>query len=303
MNNLNRYGAVMVALGAFACGPVEPEPAPGDRSDATPAQRAAAQSLGAARLETGRVVLPSLLAEAGRRSLPNATAVTKALQDLDGAGTGALKTLSDGTIDGRVGQKEVRTYPDRALIVVRDDRGEDATTSVPPVESELIARARPLLTAFGVDESEMMWKLTGAGMISAAPGEAPGAPQRTSTKLYIERTVAGLPVAEDRLVVTFALDGSLRKMIGRWHPLDGRIAMQRSWTKPEIVQNALAMIQERGLAKVQTLNPDDPIDVETKLVPKHVGGGVFTLGLGGHVTITVAGPMDTRKPLQLELEL
>jgi hypothetical protein len=236
--------------------------------------------------------------------LPAAAKVAQALQAVDGPGGAVdLKTLSDGGLDGRVGQKEVRTYPDRGLIVIRDDRGDDAPPSEVPEEARLLARARPLLDALGVDESEMVWKLSGVGAMSMEKGQPAGPSERIATKLSIERTVAGLPVAEDRLVVTFALDGSLRKVVGRWRPLDGRIAMARAWTVPEIVQHAVGLVEQRGQTKWQTLNPTRPIDVETVLVPTAVGNGIWTLAMAGQATIQVGASDTFTKPVRLDFAL
>jgi hypothetical protein len=296
------YSVCVISLGcaAQACG-VTPEPPGGDPQE-RPAPSPETAEL-KAKVNFARVSMPSALAGLRRQMLHRAERVAEALQGLDGAGPVTLTTLSDGGLDGRVGQKMVRTYADRGLIVIQDDRGDEASPSEAPDEARLLPRARPLLDALGVDEKEMVWKLVGAGAMSMEKGQPAGPSERIATKLYIERTVAGLQVAEDRLVVTFALDGSLRKVVGRWRPLDGRIGMAKAWTVPEIVDRAVSLVEQRGQTKWQPLNPARPVDVETMLVPKPLGSGIWTLEMAGQATIHT-GPSDSvSKPIRLDFAL
>jgi hypothetical protein len=161
-----------------------------------------------------------------------------------------------------------------------------------------------VLEALGADESEMVWKLSALG-VRAGEGRNPSwSQERVETKLYIERILGGIPVAEDRLVVTFALDGTLRKVIGKWRALDGTsVRMEKAWTAAEIVERGVAAVEARGQTKRQRLAPGEPLRVSTRLVPEPAGQGRWSLALAGRVGIVIHGPQGPTKPEGLDFPL
>jgi hypothetical protein len=67
--------------------------------------------------------------------------------------------------------------------------------------------------------------------------------KRIAKKVFVYRLIGGIPVDGQKLVFTYALDGDLRKVLGRWDQLTltgGKVSS--SLSESEVVQRGLAEV-------------------------------------------------------------
>jgi hypothetical protein len=210
------------------------------------------------------------------------------------SGTDSLRDL-DAASDEWAAESDTLTLKvDRwdTRYVVRDLRGYHAQASGLPRDDLVIAQAQALLGPMGVRDAEIgsMVVHTLVGQAADETGVDP-TPIALARKVFVYRKVGGISVKADRLVITFAVDGTFRKMLGRWHPVDYKASYLSSTLTPaQFVEAALDML----VAKNVSTQSDLPIRLFTDYVPLEASPGVFVLDLKGVAMVSLHGPNGTQ---------
>ena len=122
-------------------------------------------------------------------------------------------------------------------------------------------KTRQLMAALGADENEMTLHarfLTrdtfdkGAGAVIKSV--------QVAWKVFVKRNIGGIPVLDDKVVVSFDLNGNFRKLIGKWTPVAySRSILGSTLTHDQVMNRAVAELQERSIA----YDSPFPIDIGT----------------------------------------
>jgi hypothetical protein len=202
----------------------------------------------------------------------------------------------------------VRVWLKDMRVEMRDRRGYDAGLTRPANDVELLQQARELLAALGAFEEETAWCGLRNLVSSYKPKAQPEGPRTASdarprwraTKVFCQRTVGGIPVDGDSMVASFASDGSLRKLLGKWRRIDyAHSQLTTTLTVEQFVEKALDAL----LAWGGGLESDRPIRLGTRYVAREVAIGLFVLELRGVAAIEIAGPGGAPRTTIYEFEI
>jgi hypothetical protein len=123
---------------------------------------------------------------------------------------------------------------------------------------EVFMAAESILNTLGVTDAEAATTADLHGQFRNI-GEEPDEPVALARKVFVDRTIGGVPVIGDRLVVSFGMDGSFRGLHGRWTPVD---------TEHSVLEVAMDEGEIVGLvADSMSYGPEVPVMVRTVLVP------------------------------------
>jgi len=183
--------------------------------------------------------------------------------------------------------------------LVRDAGTYGAGAGAHPDEAKLASTTRRLLAALGASGSEtsdlQVRTLMAGKRVEERPGtsllpavQAGVTREAIGKKVFVRRTLGGIPVAGNGAVASFGLDGGFRKLRGRWTAVDARKSQLASdLDETAFVERALDVLLERGLAA----DSDLPIYLETYFRPRASAAcGTMTVDLRGLAYVQTRGP-------------
>jgi len=142
------------------------------------------------------------------------------IEEVIGESLGAEAEVTATTVAAETEAFIVDVDAERGVFLIR------AKATYPMVESdewasreEVFTAAESILNTLGVTDAETATTADLHGQFKAIDGE-PEEPVALARKVFVDRTIGGVPVVGDRLVVSFGMDGSFRGLHGRWTPVD-----------------------------------------------------------------------------------
>lgn len=120
----------------------------------------------------------------------------------------------------------------------------------------LIAKATTVVESFGLLKDETELSLHNLMEAHQSVSSVEGTTREVASKVVIVRRLGGIPVAGDRIVLTYAIDGTLVKVIGRWEPIDyENSALSSSLDDAAIIERAAERLAASGIdsERVQSL--------------------------------------------------
>lgn len=206
---------------------------------------------------------------------------------------GDAMNLANG-FSTRIGTADYLVDPGAGRVLLDDARGYRANMSVSLSDDEAVSRARPILAAMGVDRAESIIRVVRL-MRDLVPVEGGvGATDLLATKVVVKRTLSGIPLDGERVVLSFAEDGTLRKIVGRWHTL--------SYSEGDLSSSGVNEDDavQAATEAVSRLIEEQRVDVDaTSLVRIHSFGRVLQVGdefvpvLVGRVELPLVGAGGT----------
>jgi hypothetical protein len=149
------------------------------------------------------------------------------------------------------GDCEQHLRPSTGRILLRDLRAfktEDPVSEAEEVEPDVLeARAKRLVAALDpATDGEHIYQVhTVASEGVASDGRYLGR-RKVAKKVFVYRTIGGIPVHGDKLVFSFTLDGDLRKVRGQWRPVDvSGSELSGSLPEDQVVPTAVEAVAAR----------------------------------------------------------
>jgi hypothetical protein len=180
------------------------------------------------RLDANRLQLPSMnrvpadvaAFEFRARFVPDA--VAKVL--VPGEKFPSLALRADGTAETESVNFRYEMDETRSRFMLRRREGVPSPRVDPAKvvsEDSVVRRARRDLAALGISPSEIGSVEGRRLMVRTAPEASGSAPvdEVVGLKVFVSRTLGGIPVLGHRIVFSYDLDGSFRKVSGRWPTL------------------------------------------------------------------------------------
>jgi len=153
---------------------------------------------------------------------------------------------------------KVDTERGRFAIVGKDEFPVVESDDTAPYEEVYVA-AESALNTLGVTDAETAHAADLNGQFKEIGGAA-GEPVALARTVFVDRTMGGVPVVGDRLVVDFGMDGSFRGLHGRWTPVD---VVNSTFAVDLGADEIEALVQ----GEVSASDSPDPVLVRTVLVP------------------------------------
>lgn len=248
----------------------------------------------AERVDSSGVVLCPNVAPRASQARLDLDALAAAVSDDDGIRAAPRDEFSvpTGHRGVRVGTKRISTNEERGLVLVRDDRGYDVPVGPPRINrATMQERAATVLASIGVLPDETEWYSRELESRSMVEGGLPSDPEFMAYKLFVYRKLAGIPVRGDKLVLSFAGDGSLRKILGSWRAIDlDHSQLATKLSREEVAARGIGRLNAAGSQKHLDLRQDTPVVVMTQVVPYELTPGRWAAKLVGTVRVLVAGP-------------
>ncbi len=202
------------------------------------------------------------------------------------------KMVSVGTNPGS-GNPYAEVDKTRGIFFAADGKSSIAKVIMPltpSIEKEKQIRDAKILTATdlyleksGVDKEEVDRIVTSSVSESVVPGEEPLIKEQNRV-VYINRKIDGIPVPNNKFVLSYHLDGELNTMIGLWQQINYQKSRLQS-AKKDVLEIEDAIVEElisRG-SDPFTL---DSIEARTVYSIIENEDGDFTLDLSAEVSCT-----------------
>lgn len=211
-----------------------------------------------------------------------------ALKNNVSVSTGETWGTENATMDkwsGETSSLKGKFFYGRNLIVVRDkERGYESQEVKSFDETELLQESGDVLKGvIGVDEEVIRKYAVKLVAWDNEKGKSDAEEREVARKVFYHRGVGGVEIAGDRVVVSYAKDGSLRKILGMWRQIDWESSKLTSdKTEQDVVDMAMEEIKLSGAL------PDEisSFSVSTLLVPEYdESRDVYTLVLKGLVNL------------------
>jgi hypothetical protein len=231
-----------------------------------------------------------------QRSLGMAEALSR--ETVDGAFAGALGGVSfDVVADETAGRDiifesslhDLHVQLDTGEFLLRDLRGHDALGPALSDTEQVERHVLGLVAALGFAQAQALvrttWLAAARREVSAPAGTE--TKQRVAFKSFVYRQLGGVPVDGDKLVFTYSLDGELRKVIGRWTPIDYR----RSTLVSDLSLESFLERAERALVAIG-VSPigGRSIRLGTRYSTRAVADGTHVLRLVGFASVPLDAP-------------
>lgn len=204
-----------------------------------------------------------------------------------------------GVVRGRTELHAVQLRLHDGSFLVRDAGSYGATSGAGPSDAKLAATTRKLLGGLGAPVAETSDLQVRTLMLghrteerrgtTPLPAAAAGVEQRAvARKVFVRRTLGGIPVSGNGAVASFALDGTFRKLRGRWTALDvSKSQLATDLDRDAFVARALDVLLERGVAA----DSDLPIYLDTYFRPvESAACGTMAVDLRGMAYVQARGP-------------
>ncbi len=227
----------------------------------------------------------------------------EALEQVQGASADLVVLSAPGAdeFEAIFGNKRILIDLTVGRIKISDDRGYDFDSFLfeSPDEDVLRQRAVPLLAAVGVSTEESQSALRGLGAEDLLADGTSTEVERIATKMVVGRHIGGVGVGGQKLVVSFAPDGSFRKLLETWRCRDkGRVEpIPPSVTTQTVVALGLDEIDSRRATSNLLIDPTQgrPLFVGTYFETENPLKGVFGIRLRGSITLPVVAPQGQWK--------
>lgn len=204
-----------------------------------------------------------------------------------------------GIVRGRTERHAVQLALFDGSFLVRDAGRYDPAAVGAPSDAKLAATTRRLLAPLGAGGDEdadfQVRTLIEARRMEGTPGTTPlpaaaAAIERAplAKKVFVRRSIGGVPVPSNGAVASFGLDGTLRKLRGRWTTLDAsKSQLASDLDRDAFVERALDVMIERKVPLDSTL----PIYLETYFAARPGSAcGTMAVDLRGIVAYQTHGP-------------
>jgi hypothetical protein len=252
-----------------------------------------------------RIDATQMLAQRGLRTAMSAgrpmgktrvdvSALLEAIED----GTGLARGASWARLSQANGE-ETAEFDGRRLaltratgrLILRDSRGYAPERSTRAADAALLAHAKRMLGALGARSGEATYHVTSLMAASSPIGTGSPLVEEVARKVMVNREVAGVPVEGDHLVLTYTLDGRLRKALGNWHDIDyDRSRLATVLTDAEVVDRALKRVEDESLKSVLSVADQGEVRVRTVFVPVQDSDGQFIFRPQGRIDVPTVGP-------------
>jgi len=201
-----------------------------------------------------------------------------------------------GVLRGETERHRVEIKRHDLSFLVRDAGGYDASSSGGPGTPKLLDTTLGLLRALGARDAEagnsqvrtLMVGTRGEATVGTALPAAGVKTRALGKKVFVRRTLGGIEVAGQSAVASFGLDGTFRKLRGRWSAIAyDQSQLGTSLDEKAFVERALDALVERGIATDTTL----PIQLMTYFRPSAMAAcGSVRVDLRGMALVQTRGP-------------
>lgn len=233
----------------------------------------------------------------------NTEAFIQNIMQTESSNTDKLSIESNGGFTtANKGFKSILINSNRMTFTVRDSRAYDVLYTTNILDEDFASDAEILMAELGISKDDMDVEVAGLGVtekenIDQTDQTTKNSSRRIATKVFINRSIGGIPVLGNYVVVSYALDGTLRKVLGCWHAFDyslGRTSSKLSLSN--VKEKALdELMRRQSNGNVRPVE-DRPIELSTQYVIREVNPGVYTIDLQGVITYYLDGPYGQRKP-------
>jgi hypothetical protein len=180
------------------------------------------------------------------------------------------------------------------LIRMRDLRGYESSSPTRASDNQLLARSRPILAALGATADQTQFAVRSL-MVGSRDGDGtPVTDREMARKVMVTRAIAGIPVEADHIVLSYSLDGSLRKILGRWHQIDfDRSRFSTVLSDAETFEHAMQKLETESIQTNLSIARDGVARVRTVLVLAENTDEYVTFEPAGRVEVPTVGPGGT----------
>lgn len=192
----------------------------------------------------GDVDISTFFAELGQFSGDSLASSPPTSARFDSASVGAWLTAQANSTSGEVSAWDERGYGEPTM--ARRD-----TFSSKEVVAE---NTRRLLRSLGARDEELVVE---PRSLAASTVSADGVTEEdlvVARKVFCRREIGGIRVLGDKIVASFTVDGQLRKVLGRWTPINyAESRLASTITEHDLVDRALNKIVDLGVTPTSTL--------------------------------------------------
>ncbi len=226
-------------------------------------------------------------------------AIETAVASFDGLNESAQPVAtptSDARLSSSVGTKTVELRPDTGMVAIRDVRSYADHDGMPVRPEAMAEQLNEVLAALAVDPQQ--YRMSVKALVSstktndAAP-KPDQVPEHRAGKLFLRRHFGGIPVAGDKLVLSFVRGNELRKILGQWRRISyDRSSLATALTIEEIAERAegvvVAAVRSWNIRPVEGF----PVRVSTRYALAEVDAeqGLYSLKLEARAEVAVTGP-------------
>lgn len=214
-------------------------------------------------------------------ALPSRVAFRDALLAETGLALTSEEVRGNGIL-AKAGPQTLELDMGRRAVNLHDERGYSGAKSASLSDAALEGRAAALLNALGIGRTEMGKPEIVAFASDGRPlGAASVERRRLGQKAFFFRRIGGLKVAGHRMVVSYAVDGSVRAMRGQWPRIDiARSVLATALSEEEIINRAVdslasAAIDASGKSPIRIETFFDVDDSGTESVLKLRGAALY----------------------------
>jgi len=151
----------------------------------------------------------------------------------------------------------------------------------------LAVSSTDIMRAMGIDPREVEQETVKLGVSERALGNKVAGTRQVGHKVFSFRLIRGVPVPAHRMVMSYALDGSLRSIRGTWPQIRfERSSLHTSVTADDVVELALDALVD---ANVATDSPA-PITIRSYFEAHPLDDQTVAIRLRGGVTTQATGP-------------
>ena len=176
-------------------------------------------------------------------------------------------------------------------VQVMDLNGYEAPARVALDDEELLSRAKALTVPLGASMEELELNRVTSLAAKVKTHGVPGVVEQRliARKVFFQRSLGGIRVLGDNVVVSFALDGTFRALTGRWHAVDwSRSKVASSLSIDQFVERAI----DAAIANGVDAGSKERIRLGTGYVLRQAGDG-WTAELRGLIAVGRPGPTDS----------
>lgn len=235
-------------------------------------------------LANSAVLLKPSVAPSRNREVMNVERILDALSIQFGEVFSVLGVKSDYEFAMESRYHDVAGHLYSGELTVRDLRGLDSAGPALSSADAVSSHVYDLLSEIGFDSMQVVLKTTWLASRERLVGETGGSErvERMAIKSFAYREIGGIPVDGDKIVFTYSLDGTLRKIVGRWTPVNyERSSIASSATMEQFLERAAEALLAVGVAEQGAKD----IRLGTHFVREEAEPGVFALRLMGYAVV------------------
>jgi hypothetical protein len=201
----------------------------------------------------------------------------------------------------KAGTQAIFLDPRTRYMNIVDSRGYVYETSRDVSDDQLARASRDLLQVMGIDPREAETEVVALGGESAAASGNGTTVERVGRKVFHFRKLGGIPVGSNRMVFSYALDGSLRHVRGTWPAIDyAGSYLESRLSIDEIVERAL----DAMLASQESTVSNTPVQIETFFeVADEFAPGTTTVKLRAAATTQASSESGPGRGVRYEFDI